>query len=48
MKGKDLTERVYHEIKRDLMLCKLPSSELFSWQTGITAAELRREKRQGV
>ena len=32
MKGKDLTERVYHEIKRDLMLCKLPSSELFSEQ----------------
>ena len=32
MKGKDLTERVYHEIKRDLMLRKLPSSELFSEQ----------------
>ena len=32
MKGKDLTERVYREIKRDLMLRKLPSSELFSEQ----------------
>ena len=32
MRGKDLTERVYHEIKRDLMLRKLPSSELFSEQ----------------
>lgn len=32
MKGKDLTERVYREIKRDLMLRKFPSSELFSEQ----------------
>ena len=32
MKGKDLTERVYREIKRDQMLRKLPSSELFSEQ----------------
>lgn len=32
MKGKNLTERVYREIKRDLMLRKLPSSELFSEQ----------------
>lgn len=32
MRGKDLTERVYHEIKRDLMLRKLPSNELFSEQ----------------
>ena len=32
MKGKDLTERIYCQIKRDLMMCKLPSSELFSEQ----------------
>ena len=32
MKGKDLTERVYREIKRDLMLKKIASSELFSEQ----------------
>lgn len=32
MKGKDLTERIYREIKRDLMLRKFPSSELFSEQ----------------
>ena len=32
MKGKDLTERVYREIKRDLMLRKISSSELFSEQ----------------
>lgn len=32
MKGKDLTERVYREIKKDLMLRKIPSSELFSEQ----------------
>ena len=32
MQGKDLPERVSLEIKRDLMLCKLPSSELFSEQ----------------
>ena len=38
MKGKDLTERVYREIKRDLMLRKLPSSELFS--TSIQARDI--------
>ena len=32
MKGKDLTERIYRKIKRDLMMCRLPSSELFSEQ----------------
>ena len=32
MKGKDLTERIYRQIKRDLMMCRLPSSELFSEQ----------------
>ena len=32
MKGKDLTERVYQEIRKDLMLRKFPSSELFSEQ----------------
>ena len=32
MKGKDLTERVYKKIKRDIMLGKIPSGELFSEQ----------------
>lgn len=32
MKGKDLTERVYKQIKRDLMLGKIPCNELFSEQ----------------
>ena len=32
MKGKDLTERVYRDFKRDVMLKKFPSNDLFSEQ----------------
>lgn len=32
MKGKDLTERVYKEMKKDIMLGNIPSNELFSEQ----------------
>lgn len=32
MKGKDLTERVYKTMKKDLLMGKIPSNELFSEQ----------------
>ena len=32
MKGKDLTERVYKEMKKDIMIGKIPCNELFSEQ----------------